>query len=113
MAVIAESRQALDDAIADPVVTLFLLSGPTGGVERRVHDIAEANVLQPFQKAFLITNLTLLTGSEREQWFSANGQFAVSKGAPRVTIVQGPVSPQLLTAAGNPSKAKILKVVSA
>jgi hypothetical protein len=105
MTIVKQSRTRLDRALAERVTTLLLISDETGDQAEAVHDAAE-QVAKAGQRAFLVTDLSVLTARERKHWFAEGGHYAVVGGKDRVVAVRGALD-ELLLSDGKPSPIEI------
>ena len=111
--IIKENRTKLDQALGNDKTTILLLAGPDGSQSGAIHNFVMGYDWEPWRLYFLLTDLTILTSAEQDQWFDGphNNHYAVVGGpqVPKVVARKGPVK-DLLRNNGKPS---ILKIRSA
>ena len=111
--IVKQSRSRLDTAIdpdGDITWVVLLSSGADGSTAEQIHEYMGDKGLEPWRKYFLITDLDVLTESERNEWFGgANTEwYAVLKQETKEVVCTGPVS-ELLRVNGKPSILNIRK----
>lgn len=74
--VIFFDRSALDTALNDPCNSLMLIFGQPGSRAAEVH--AEALIIaEAWNKAFLITDASILTPEEKRDWYLGDGNYVL------------------------------------
>ena len=72
MAVITSNVTALDVALKQQTLTVLILTGGQGSVAQQIHDLAEAELTQPWRRIFILRDrtvlsaLTALTAAQRQ-----------------------------------------------
>lgn len=108
--IIKKDRAKLDESLNDTTTTVFLLVGQENSKAGEVHGLIESRTWDDWQRWFLITDLSLLTDTEKWAWFSGitSEYYAVLGGnnLPKTIAQQGPVT-DLLNKDGRPGYLKI------
>lgn len=117
MTKIDDDRAPLDKALANLKNTLLVLSGSEATAAAAIHDVAEANITEPWRKTFWVANLDLLTeaelASEHAKLFARGGRYALigrckgEDGKQQRTIVARGYHADLLDSGGEPDSIKI------
>jgi len=110
MTIVKKSRTRLDRALRQKVLTVLLLSDEQGDEAEAVHAVA-TDVLKAGQKVFLLTDLGVLTASERSMWFAEGGHYAVVGGSDRVVAIRGTLD-ELMLSDGSPSRVELRYVLA-
>ena len=108
--IVKEGRTRLDQALKNPKFTVLLLSGPKESKAGETHAAVAARQWEPWRKCFLVTDLSLLSNSEKTRWFGGDriDRYALMSGKNQTKTVKkkGPIQ-DLLRANGKPSYLKI------
>lgn len=116
MTTIKQNRKKLNEALEDKALTLLLISDDIGTQAEQVHDAAD-ELLKSGQEVFLITDLDVLTPTEKKHWFEEGGHYVVVGGRNRVVAIRGMLTDLFLSAVppattGEPSPIEIRAVLA-
>ena len=108
--IIDQDRTELDQALSDERNVVLLLYGTMHSNVAKVHDFVEDEDFDLWRKCLLITDISILTKPEVDEWFGEDimDRYAVVKGAvaPKPSAKKGPVD-DLLRLDGQPDIIKI------
>lgn len=109
--IISTKREALDADINNVKNTILVLSGSTGASGAKIEKfLTDDTGLEAWRKFFLITDLSILSTKEKQDWFSGDNfdRYAVlgGKHRPRNIGPKGAVE-DLLTPEGEPDKLEL------
>ncbi len=113
--VIKEKRTRLDKALSNQRLTVLLLSGTKESKAGKIHNAFVAFKWERSYRCILITDLSLLTKSERTKWFDGAkvDRYAVLKGTnlPKRLASKGPVENLLRVRDSRPDRIKIRRAI--
>ncbi len=93
--VVQQGRTRLDTALANPELTVLILSGPKESKAGTTHQAIASREWEPWRRYFLVTDLALLTDMEKAKWFGGDrtDRYAVVGGSnqPKAVGKKGPI----------------------
>jgi hypothetical protein len=86
--ILTDDRSELDKDCADARTTILVLSGTEESDAGTIHACMEDNGWELWYRWFLITDLSLLTNDEKNDWFEGNNQerYTVLGGNPPKSV---------------------------
>jgi hypothetical protein len=108
--ILTDDRGPLDDELSIKKRTIIVLSGDEDTKSGEIHEFIEERDWDPWDRWFLVTDLSILTPEESYGWFidKPNRHAVLGGTTPKVIAQKGSVN-KLLRQNGKPSATKISK----
>jgi hypothetical protein len=106
--ILDDSREPLDEAIADADATILVLSGAEDSTAGEIHEFIDEREWEEWHHWFLVTDVSMLTPTMQQDWkLDTDDRYVVLGGGNPKKVGPKAKAEKLLRVNGKPSVLKI------